>query len=168
MAKIDYQAASDALASWSSSSATSGQRSDAEYFAKDLLGKLSNHLSVTEKSFNEFVRRHQSKFFGPVAPDIVEALAETRVWEDWNKMIQGKGLDAKLRMYRNEANTHFAIGLGELSTDDQEYLKGLIRERTNELVRSLEDAEKLPAKDRFFGGLRPRWTSLPRARPLGR
>ncbi|CAN5327034.1 hypothetical protein BH09MYX1_BH09MYX1_65390 [soil metagenome] len=52
VAKVDHQAASDALASWSSSSATSGQRSDAEYFAKDLLGKLSNHLSVTERTFS--------------------------------------------------------------------------------------------------------------------
>ncbi|CAN5327283.1 hypothetical protein BH09MYX1_BH09MYX1_65400 [soil metagenome] len=61
-------------------------------------------------------------------------------------MIQGKGLDSKLRMYRNEANTFFAVGLGELSGDDQEYLKGLIRERTNELVRSFDDAEKVPEK----------------------
>lgn len=146
LAKIDYQAASDALSSWASSSATSGQKSDAESFSKEVLGKLSTQLSVTEKAFNEFVSHHKSKFFGPIAPEIKEALAETRVWEDWNRMMQGKSLDSKLRQWRSEANTFFDVSLAELSSDDQAYLKGLLRERTDELVRSLQEAEKLPEK----------------------
>lgn len=49
---------------------------------------------------------------------------------------------------RSEANTFFTVSLGELSSDDQEYLRKLIKERTDDLVRSLEEAEKIPAKFR--------------------
>ncbi|HLL21258.1 MAG TPA: hypothetical protein VK427_03960 [Kofleriaceae bacterium] len=147
-AKIEYQLAKDALAAWASSTQTSAQRSDAEAFGKDVLAKLGNHLSFMEARYNDFVSRHRGKFFGPIAPDIKEALAETRVWEDWNRLIQGKSLDAKLRQWRSEANTFFTVSLGELGSDDQEYLRKLIQERTNELARALEDAAKIPERFR--------------------
>lgn len=146
-AKIEYQLASDAMASWASSTATSGQRSDADAFGKDVLGKLGNHLAETERRFNDFVSHHKSKFFGPIAPDIKEALAETRVWEDWDRMMQGKSLDAKLRQWRSDASTFFTVSLSGLSSEDQEYLRGLLQPRVDELVRSLDDAATIP--DRF-------------------
>jgi hypothetical protein len=145
-AKVAYSLASDALQSWASRTATAGQRSDGEAFSKDILAKLSNHLAVTEKTFNEFVSAHRGKFFGPIAPDIVEALAETRVWEDWHRMIKGKSLDSRLRQWRTEANTFFAVSLSGLSSEDQEYLRKLIQPRVDELVRSLEEAAKIEEK----------------------
>jgi hypothetical protein len=145
-AKIEYQAASDSLRSWASGTATSGQRSDGDAFSRDVLARLSNHLAATEKIFNDFVVHHYRKFFGPLAPDIREAVAETRVWEDWDRRIQSKGLDAKLRTWRSEANSFFTVSLAGLSSDDAAYLRGLIQSRVDELVRSLEEAEKIPEK----------------------
>jgi hypothetical protein len=147
-AKYEYDSARDAMSSWASSTQTSGQRSDADSFAKDVLAKLSNHLVWMEQRFNDFVSRHRGKFFGPIAPDIREALAETRVWEDWNRMIAGKSLDAKARQWRSEANTFFTVSLDGLSSEDQEFLRRLIQERTNALVQALDDAEKLPERFR--------------------
>ena len=145
-AKLEYQAGSDAMASWASGTATSGQRSDAGAFGHDVLGKLSNHLAETETKFNDFVSHHKSKFFGPIAPDIKEALAETRAWESWDRLIQGKGLDARLRQWRSEANIFFTVSLSGLSSEDQQYLRGLLQPRVDELVRSLDDAAQIPEK----------------------
>jgi len=145
-AKLEYRAAVDAMASWTSGTATSAQRSDADAFGRDVLGKLSNHLAETEKRFNEFVSRHKGKFFGPIAPDIKESIAETRVWEDWDRMIRGKSLDARLRQWRSEANTFFTVSLSGLTSDDEEFLRGFLKPRVEELVRSLVEAEKIPDK----------------------
>lgn len=145
-AKVAYQVAKDAMASWASAAATSGQRSDADAFSRDVLAKLSDHLAATEATFNRFVSAHQGKFFGPVAPDIKEALTETRVWEDWHRTIKGKSLDARLREWRSEANTFFTVNLSGLSSEDQEYLRKLIQARVDELVRQLDEAAKIEEK----------------------
>ncbi|MBI2900694.1 MAG: hypothetical protein HYY17_10960 [Planctomycetes bacterium] len=147
-AQESYSKAKDALDRLVSGLPTDGQKADIGAFAKEVLEKLSGHLSATEKIHNAFVERHKSKFFGPLGPDIKEALAETRVWEDRLRMIEGLGLESKLRQWRSSANTFFDVSLSGLSSADAEYLRKLIQERVDELVKSLEEAEKIPEKYR--------------------
>ena len=107
---------------------------------------LQHVLSLTERVFNEFVKEHKGKSFGPLAPDIKNALTESRAWEDRHRMMDEKGLDSKLRQWRNEANSFFGVSLSGLSSADKEYLRDLIQPRVDELVRSLEQAEEIPEK----------------------
>jgi len=146
-AKIQYQSATDRLSAWTSSSSTAGQRSDADTFSKKVLENLSAHLSATEKTFNEFTSKHYGRFFGPMAPDIKDALTETETWKEWHRVMQGKNLDSRLRQWRSEANTFFAVSSSGLSDADKEYLPSLIQERVNEFVESLDDAASIA--DRF-------------------
>jgi len=143
-AKVDYQEASDAMASWVSGTETSGQRSDADAFSRDVMAKLSDHLAKTETVFNEFVSKNKGKFFGPIGPDIEEALTATRMWEQWDLTIQSKGLDAKLRSWRDEANIFWAVDISGLTSEDQGYVRGLIKERVEKLVESLDQAVTIP------------------------
>ncbi|MCE9575498.1 MAG: hypothetical protein K8W52_20260 [Deltaproteobacteria bacterium] len=151
IAKVDYQLGSEAMSAWASGAATAGQRADADAFGRDVLARLSAHLAETEKKFNEFVARHKGKFFGPIAPEITEALAETRVWEDWARMIEGKNLDAKLRQWRNEANDNnvfFTVSIDGLTDADRGELRREIQPRIDELVQSLDDAATIPQRFR--------------------
>jgi hypothetical protein len=146
LAKQEYFNAESDLRSWRSALYTSAQQSDAEAFAKDVLAKLSGHLYETEKVFNDFVSRHKGKFFGPIAPDISQALTESRVWEDRVKAMDGKDLEGKLQHWRSDANTFFTVSMSGLTDSDQTELRKWIQPRVDELVKALEQAGKLSAQ----------------------
>ncbi len=116
-AKREYGLASDDLKQLSSEG-TSGQREDGKEFADEALKALSTHLSTMETSFNRFIKANQGKFFGPVSPDISEALVETKVWERERDDIRRFDLEGKLRQFREDEDRFFEIKMSNI-TDEQ-------------------------------------------------
>jgi hypothetical protein len=144
-AKDAYNNASNALRQWSSKG-TSGQRSDADAFTRDLLAALGVHLSETETAFNDLVSRHKGKFFGPISPEIKEALTEKRAAEDWERAFKSEDLESKLRKWRDQANTFYTVDLSGLRSVDRDYLRGLLRDQIDNLLKAQDaTAETLTA-----------------------
>lgn len=111
VAKAQYQEAKDALNRWITDLPTDGLKSDGKEFADALADGLSRHLTGMETMFNRFVSQNQGRFFGPVGPDIEQALLETRFWDDTLATLVGKGLEAKLREWRSDAHQFLEINL---------------------------------------------------------
>jgi hypothetical protein len=100
-AKARYQETSDTLDRWVSGLPTDGLKSDFGQLRKDLLEKLSRQLSEIETMFNRFVKENEGRFFGPLGPNIAEALTQTKKWEEIRVNFLNQGLDQKLRSFRS-------------------------------------------------------------------
>jgi hypothetical protein len=141
-AKREYGLASDDLRQLSSEG-TSGQREDGKEFADEALKALSTHLSTMEGSFNRFIKANQGKFFGPVSPDISEALAETKVWERERDDIRRLDLEGKLRQFREDENRFFDIKMSNI-TDEQ---RKQVEEALKKNLQVLNDEVKITEQE---------------------
>ncbi len=117
---------------------TSGQRSDSSDFVASVTGYLSKHVSEGETIFNTFVSKHNLKFFGPLGPDIKEALAETQVWVAEADKLVGNDLESLLSGWRDETkNSFFGVNLSVdgITDAEREFI-------TSQLGRDLETLRK--------------------------
>jgi hypothetical protein len=141
-AKREYSLASDDLKQLSSEG-TPGQRDDGKEFADEALKAISPHLSTMESSFNRFIKDNQGKFFGPVSPDISEALVETKVWERERDGIRGLDLEGKLRQFREDENRFFEIKMSKI-TDEQ---RKQVEEALTKNLQVLNDEVKITEQE---------------------
>jgi hypothetical protein len=140
-AKREYELASNDLRQLSSEG-TSGQRDDGKEFADEALKALSTHLSTMESSFNRFIKANQGKFFGPVSPDITEALVETKVWERETDEIRRLDLEGKLRQYREEENIFFNIKMSGITPEQREQVKEALKKNLQVLNDEVKMTEQ--------------------------
>jgi len=137
-ARQKYQDAKSALESWGSGLPTDALKSDASQFVQALLAALSNQLALTETLFNQFVSQNKGRFFGPVGPDIEQALLETRTWEDTETRLREKGLEGKLRQWRSDANKFLEVDV-RFATQSLAYnLRGMPKELQGEVTTFVE------------------------------
>lgn len=124
---------------------TSAQRRDAEEFADQVRGALSEHVSEGESTFNAFVTRHQGKFFGPVAPDIEEALLETQVWlaEGEDAESRGRDLQELLRAWRDDANTLFGVSFSRdgITDEERQFIQDYLRGDLEAVMEAMEEGQ---------------------------
>jgi hypothetical protein len=144
--KKRYEEARGKLDSWRSASATSGQRRDADDFAGDVLTKLSVHLAADEAVFNELVRAHEHRFFGPISPDVREELVETKIWEDRIKSVTGRDLETRLREWRNDTDNLWYVDMSPLTSEMRDYLRGFFKERVHKIVEAEQSLENYNEK----------------------
>ena len=112
-AKALYQQAHDELDRWRSGLPTSGLQDDAKLFAEDALKGLSAVLSQTESTFNDFVYKHRGKFFGPLGPDVREALTEKEAWKKATDQLKAIDVETKLRGWRDDAKQFFTVNIDD-------------------------------------------------------
>jgi hypothetical protein len=128
-----------------------GVRADAKEFADQMLKILSDHLAGMENTFNRFVVNHKGKFFGPVAPELEEALVETRSWEQETNDVKRLGLEGKLREWRS--NTPLFLDeidrATNLKPETRKVIKDAVKNNIEALVRALEGTEQA-LSDRFW------------------
>ena len=168
-AKQYYSDARDALERWQSDVSTPAQKACASEFTQGALSRLSNHLSKTERTFNTFVSTHQFKFFGPLGPDIREALAQEKMWEYANAGMRSTDLESRLREWYREPVDVWAVDLerafsyseaeianlppdvkAEVEVElkaHKERITRLVREHTEQLVRAMEEAREVTKTD---------------------
>jgi hypothetical protein len=143
-AKTLYGKARDEASSlWASG--TPAQAEDAKKFTEEALKALSDHLANTEQSFNKFVTQHKGKFFGPLGPDLEEALAETRTWEREADDMKRLDLEGKLREWRNDFSGAFidSFDLSKFSEEDRKKFKTRLRDALEPLVKALKEGEEV-------------------------
>jgi hypothetical protein len=96
-----YQQMSEALDHWIDGLPSDGLEGDAGEFAQACLDAVSVHLKRMEETFNDFVNRNRDRFYGPVGPDVTEALAQKDSWRSYEDTLFGKGLETHLRYFRD-------------------------------------------------------------------
>jgi hypothetical protein len=141
-AKRAYEEAKDGMGKVASACTTSAQREDISNLTSELLSKLSRHLSATESVQNEFIKRNERKFYGPLGPDIKEALLETRQWEDWSRQFSSLDLDAHLRKFRSAADGFYEVSVSGLTSAEKDLLKGVLKEDHGKLYSLCEQWAK--------------------------
>ncbi len=123
---------------------TSGQRDDTKAFVDLVKGLLSKHVSEGEKIYNDFVAKHNLKFFGPIGPEIKESLLETQVWLAKEDELRRLDLEEYLRDWRDENKEVLEVNLSLGGISDGE--KSLI---TTELESAIRDMDNTLTEERF-------------------
>lgn len=120
---------------------TPAQKADGKEFADLALKILSDQLAEMEKTFRTFVVKHEGKFFGPVGPDLTEALVEVRQWEKEADDMKRLDLEGTLREYRNELDKTFInIDWAQISEGQREAIKTAITKELNNLLDAIKNA----------------------------
>lgn len=112
-AKQKYQAVSDTLDRYVSGLPTDGLKSDFGAYVKELRDMYGRHLMEMETMYNRFVSENQYRFFGPLGPDISEALTQTKAWEQVRVGMVNLGLDEKLRQFRSDVNDFIEVKMND-------------------------------------------------------
>jgi hypothetical protein len=123
---------------------TDGQQDDSDVFVDKVLASLSKHVSDGEKIYNDFVAKHNLKFFGPIGPDIKEALLEHQVWlteeDEWRNL----DLEEYLKDWRDETKEIIEVNLSLSGISDEE------RERIEEALEpAIEEMDNALTEERF-------------------
>ena len=120
---------------------TPSQRDDGKELAENALKILSDQLGDMEKTFNEFVVRHKGKFFGPVGPDLEDALVETKVWEKEADDMKRLDLEGKLKEWRDEENKAFiSIDYSKISEEQREAIKTEVKRNLEVLLDAIKES----------------------------
>jgi hypothetical protein len=123
---------------------TPSQRDDGKELSENALKILSDQLGEMEKTFNEFVVRHKGKFFGPVGPDLEDALVETKVWEKEADDMRRLDLEGKLREWRDEEDKTFInIDFSQISEGQREAIKTEVKRNLEVLLDAIEKAKPI-------------------------
>ena len=139
--KVAYDLALDDLGSFEDVG-TDGQRDDATAFVAQVIEAMQPHLAEAGDVFNEFVAKHNLKFFGPVGPDIRDLLVETEVWLDQAESVSDLDLERVLSAWRSDANSFFGVSLsGDGITDyEREWIADQLESDLATLQRAIDDA----------------------------
>jgi hypothetical protein len=140
-AKLLYDKAKDELRTIYESG-TPAQRDDGKEFAEAQLKILGERLAEMEKTFNTFVEKHKGKFFGPVGPELEEALVETRVWEREADDMKRLDLEGKLREWRDEENKAFInVDWSKVSDGQRDAIKAEVKRNLETLLNAINEAD---------------------------
>ncbi|PYS88275.1 MAG: hypothetical protein DMF64_20915 [Acidobacteria bacterium] len=154
VAKKQYQDAIDTLNRWVTDLPTDGLKKDGKDFSDAVIKGLSQHMTAMEQIFNNFIKENEGRFFGPLGPNIQQALAGEREWDDYlSKLLgRGRGVEEKLREWRNDAHQILEIDLENMlqmlkpSLPDQQEE---IEQEFQQVIESVRDEVMREARDRI-------------------
>jgi hypothetical protein len=153
-AKERFAKAKDDLDRLSDYYSGSGPKADATEWSKLALEHINNHLKASEEAFNNFVRNHEKKFFGPLGPDVREEMLETQVWDRLENEQRRLDLEEKLRAWRGDTRGFFEVSLSGLSDVEKEWLQDQLKsslENLSKQIQKFEDELTLrQLKDKLF------------------
>jgi hypothetical protein len=78
------------------SNGTPGQNRDSADLSSILLNKLENNCQATKNEWDEFVRANETRFFGPVGPDLDASLISSGRWLEFRSAIVANNLQELL------------------------------------------------------------------------
>jgi hypothetical protein len=132
---------------------TDGQQDDAEAFVDLVESLLSKHVSAGQKIFNDFVAKHNLKFFGPIGPEIKESLLETQIWLAEEDKFRQLDLEEYLRKWRDETKEVIEVNLSldGISDEERDLIETALESNINELNNTLTE-ERFARFVEFFLG----------------
>lgn len=119
-----------ALNDFISACATDGQKYDAGVFSDEAKKAIKAKLETGKRIWDEFVQKNEKKFFGPVGPEISEALLSLSAWKEKKSVMLYPNLYTLLKDWRDETRNHQFI---EIANKGDE-LKVLVQPLVDELV----------------------------------
>jgi hypothetical protein len=150
----DARSALDAFKSAAASS--SGNKTDAEQFAEAAGILIKGHVNNAKNTWDDFVSKHEKKFFGPVGPDVAKALLDRDVFENKYERLQARDLNDLAAKWRSDIRETWDVSFSGIPpTLAQRYRKELA-----EKLRDLDEILRRPFLDRFRDGFK---TSLDNA-----
>lgn len=139
-AKVSYIAADKELDTLIGAMEADTHEAAAEGFKKEVMEALGKVLDRAETHHNEFVKKHKSKFFGPVGSDIAEQLLETRVWSDLLRDFETRPLHTKLQeLYSKRL---FAVTAGKLEPAARDYIEDQLKRDFDKLMKVIEELDR--------------------------
>ncbi len=135
---------------------TSSQQDDTEVFMNSTKGLLSKHVSDGKKIFDDFVVKHQFKFFGPLSPEIKLALLEESVWLSKDGEIKKLDLERFLRTWRDDIKKVIEVDLAleGISDDDRKNLEAELLPVLDEIKSKYNDDKIANVSNFFVAGLK--------------
>lgn len=121
---------------------TDGQQDDAEVFVGLIIDPLEDRLAEGGTIFNQFVARHNLKFFGPVGPDIREFLVDTKMWLEEADTLADLDLQRVLSTWRGDSNAFFGVSLsGDGITEyERKFIEDAPASDLKDLQEAIDDA----------------------------
>jgi hypothetical protein len=128
---------------------TSGQRSDADKFVGQVLAALSEHVAEGQDVFNTFVKEHNLKFFGPLAPDIKESLLETQAWLEAANEVKSVDLQRYLTALRSDSDNFFGVSLSVdgISDEERDFITSQLKNDLELLRKTIDDNQVVFSND---------------------
>ncbi|HEX6903436.1 MAG TPA: hypothetical protein VF789_27210 [Thermoanaerobaculia bacterium] len=128
-----------------SGSLTRGQKDDLALLKKEVVDPIDDLLDLVEDRFEEFVKEHQSKFFGPVSPSIENMLTHEPEWESTIRELKSKKLYELLQQYQETARIVVSVdGLDEVHRN---YLKDTLEDDFDKLMKAIAPLAEKSAKE---------------------
>jgi len=137
----------------SSGSATSGLASDADTLGSTCTALLEKMRNDAKDMWDAFVRKHEKKFFGPVGPDIDQALTASAEFKARYEKIKGANLAELLSSWLNQTRDYWGVDLGPLSDQARSLLKNALRESMQKMIDAEEAAKKAVSPDVLYDQL---------------
>ena len=130
---------------------TSGQQYDAEDFVDLVTDYLSKHVSEGETIYNNFVTKHNLKFFGPISADFKESLLETQVWLAEADKVRNLDLEEYLSALRDDANSFFGVNLSVdgITDEEREFIEGQLSSDLDALKKAIDENQVIFSNDKL-------------------
>lgn len=129
----------------SAAASSSGNKIDAEQFAQAAAILLKGHSNNAKNTWDDFVEKHDKKFFGPVGPNVVKALLDREVFEDKYERLQARDLNELAEKWRSNIRETWDVSFSGIP----DKLAERYRKELAEKLRDLDEILRRPVLDRF-------------------
>ena len=116
-----------------------GQKADMRIFVDELKRVLRLRRDEGKACWDDFVKRHERKFFGPMSPQNLEAMLSDKAWHERENLIVNthENLLSLLSAWRDEAKQHQFISMSSQGEELRLLLAPVVQEFV-ELIRVWE------------------------------
>lgn len=107
-AQKECEAGEAALEELVKASPAPGQKEDLRLFVNEARLRLRERFNQGKWAWDDFVRKHDRKFFGPIVPHIKDELLSTTAWNERKRNMYHMNLHALLKAWRDD-NRHLKL-----------------------------------------------------------
>jgi hypothetical protein len=143
----------------SAAASSSGNKTDAEQFAEAAGILVKGHVNNAKNTWDDFVQKHEKKFFGPVGPDVSKALLDRDVFENKYERLQARDLNDLAEKWRSNIRESWDVSFSGIPPKLAERYRTELADK----LRDLDEILRRPFLDRFSDGFK---TSLDNAEKM--
>ena len=129
---------------------SSGNKVDAEKFAEAARILIKGHVNTARNIWDDFVLKHEKKFFGPVGPDISKALLDRDLFENKYRNLQADTVHELAARWRSNARELWGVSLSGLPPHVADTYASALKGKLRDLDELLRD----PLLRRFGEGMK--------------
>jgi hypothetical protein len=124
---------------------SSANKADAQTFADAAKILIKGHSNDAKNTWDDFVTKHEGKFFGPIKPDFSRALLDRDIFENKYERLQADNLNDLAQKWRSGVRDVWGIDFSGLPAQQAETYKKALKEK----LRDLDEILREPALKRL-------------------